>query len=264
MIEDAVESWKISPTPRALTILHRSAEVIGGVLGWPRSVDRHWPLPDEAWMRRQVDGAAEIVRRGLRDGSASSAVALNAPYGVSEYLNLPRVVSVHGDALVERADDLIAALRVGVANVVDVEGWTPWDAKSQDAAQRLRRATPLQSAYSRFGQAALVAGGGLEFDALLSKKPPGVMGDNLRKTCETAIIPGYDEENGLHAIGLLCWDAAVKPVRVNSVAITVLEALDTHTTLPEIAKLLRAERDVVEGIFEQLAELGAVTSVRAE
>jgi hypothetical protein len=261
MVDDAVARWRTDPDPEALAVLHRTAEVVGGVLGWPRSVDRRWPLPDEAWMRRQVqDRTVAVCRRGPRDGSAAVAMALDAPFGEPDALALPALLEIHGDELIARVDEAIQAVESGEVAAVDVDGWVPWDDASQEAAERLRNASDLQAAYSAFGLAALVAGGGQPFAELLEEAPAGTVADRMRRVGDAVIVPGMDPNGNIHPVGVLCWDDRYAPVRVNPVAITVLDAIGAHHDLDAVAKSLEAERSEVMGLVEQLASVGAVTA----
>ncbi|MCB9671001.1 MAG: hypothetical protein H6734_16085 [Alphaproteobacteria bacterium] len=261
MVDDAVATWRERPEPKALAVLHRTAEVVGSVLGWPRSLDRRWPLPDEAWMRRQVSGELVVARRGPRDGSAAVAMALDARFGRAEGLPLPAMLEIHGDELAHRVDEAVDALSAGRVQAVDVDGWIPWDDASQAAAERLRGATPLQEAYARYGLAALAAGGGMPFASLLTDAPAGVVGDRMRRVGDAVIVPGMDGSGNIHPVGVLCWDDCHRPVRVNPVAITVLDAIGAHEELDAVAKSLQASRPEVMGLVEQLAEVGAITAV---
>lgn len=264
MIEDAVLTWRTDPNPEALAVLHRTSEVVGSVLGWPRSVDRRWPLPDEAWMRRQVDDAAVVVvRRGPRDGSAAVAMALDAGFAPAEPLPLPELLQVHGDELAVRIDDLADGLKSGIVQTVDVDGWIPWDDASQAAAEKLRNATPLQRAYTHFGLGALVAGGGLPFAEILEDAPAGQIGEQMRRVGDAVLVPSMDGSGNIHPIGVLCWDDRYHPVKVNPVAITVLDAVGVHNDLDAVARALKADRGEVMPLIEQLAEVGAVTAVDA-
>lgn len=261
MIEDAVFAWTRQPDPESLAVMHRTAEVVASVLGWPRSVDRRWPLPDEAWMRRQIDGPVEVIRRAPRDGSAAVAMALDAGFGRSERIPLEGLLQVHGDELALRIDELEQALTSGRARVVDVDGWIPWDEASQAAADRLRACTPLQKAYSHFGLAALEAGGGVPFQELLEDAPAGQMGRQMRRVGDAVLIPTMDGSGNIHPIGVLCWDDRYRPVKVNPVAITVLDAIGAHDDLDAVARSLQADRSELDPLLEQLAEVGAITAV---
>jgi hypothetical protein len=262
MIDDAMEAWREAPNPHSLAVMFRAAEVIGHVLGWPRSIDRRWPLPDEAWMRRNVESRnVVVVPRGPRDGSAAAAVALNSNFVFAEPMELPRTLTTHGDKLVEKLDELVSSVRSGFAKAVDVEGWVPWDDASQDAIRQLDAASDLQAAYSRFGLAALVAGAGPPFEEILDDAPPGQMGERLRRTCDALVVPSLDGDGAMNPVGVLCWDDAYRPIKVNPVAISVLEALDDHPTVPEVADSLKAEAELVRSVLQQLVEVGAVTAI---
>ncbi len=265
MVEDAMDQWREAPNPHALAVMFRAAEVIGHVLGWPRSVDRRWPLPDEAWMRRNVEGRnVVVVPRGPRDGSAAAAVALNANFVFAEPMELPRTVTAHGDELVDRLDELVASVRSGVARAVDVDGWVPWDDASQQAVHELDAASDLQAAYSRFGLAALIAGAGPPFEEILEDAPAGEMGDRLRRTCDALVVPSLDGDGAMNPMGVLCWDQAYRPIKVNPVAISVLEALDDNPTIPEVAESLKAEEELVRSVLQQLVAVGAVTTLEPD
>lgn len=263
MVDDAVATWRVEPNPHALAVLHRTAEVVGSVLGWPRSVDRRWPLPDEAWMRRQVEGPAEVVRRGPRDGSAAVAMALDCGFGASEKISLPAMLEIHGDELVARLDEAILALAKDEVRAVEVDGWIPWDDDSQTAIAVLRESQPLQGAYAHFGLAALEAGGGVPFAKLLQPAPKGVVADQMRRVGDAVVIPNMDNAGNIHPVGVLCWDDHYEPVRVNPVAITVLDAIGTHHDLDAVAASLQAERAEVMALVEQLADVGAITAYDA-
>ncbi|MEZ4315862.1 MAG: hypothetical protein R3F61_00085 [Myxococcota bacterium] len=265
MIEDAMVAWRAAPNPRSLAIMFRASEVIGHVLGWPRSIDRRWPLPDEAWMRRHVEGrAVVVVPRGPRDGSAAAAVALNSNFVFAEPMKLPRTVVAHGDELVSRLDELLSSVRSGVAKAVDIDGWIPWDDASQSAFHTLNAASDTQAAYARFGLAALVAGPGPAFDELLDEAPRGTWGELLRRTCDALVVPTLDGDGAMNPVGVLCWDDAYRPIKVNPVAISVLEALDDNPTPEEVAEVLKSEKPVVESVLRQLVEVGAVTAIEPE
>lgn len=259
MIDDAVASWRIEPNPEALTVLRRAADVLGSVLGWPRSVDRRWPLPDEGWMRRQVDGPAIVVPRGPRDGSAAAAVALDAVFGARE-IDYPNQQVIHGDELVARVPDLLEKLADDQTLTVDVAGWIPWDDASQEAYQQLVEATPLQSAYARCGLAAIAAGGGGEFADLLHTAPPGELGERMRAVAEAVVVPHLSEEGSVEPHGVLVWDDHYTPVRVNPVITTLIEALADQPTIGQVAQRLKSEPSVVEDVMRQLVEVGAVTA----
>ncbi|MCB9679055.1 MAG: hypothetical protein H6737_28395 [Alphaproteobacteria bacterium] len=261
MIEDAMVAWRGAPNPRSLAVMFRASEVIGHVLGWPRSVDRRWPLPDEAWMRRHVENrTVVVVPRGPRDGSAAAAVALNSNFVSAEPMKLPRTLVAHGDELVDRLDELLGAVRTGVAKAVDIDGWIPWDEASQAAAKALDDASATQAAYSRYGLAALVAGAAPPFDGVLTDAPAGEWGDEFRRTCDALVVPTLDGEGAMSPIGVLCWDDAFRPIKVNPVAISVLEAIDDHPTPAEAAVALKAEENLVRNVLKQLVEVGAVTA----
>lgn len=259
MIEDAVADWRVEPNPYSLTVMARAADVVGSVLGWPRSVDRRWPLPDEAWMRRQVQGPAIVIPRGPRDGAPAAAVALDAVLGLREALPLPQMVTVSGDELTTRIEDLTAALRLDVVKAVDVCGWIPWDDASQTAYKRLALATPLQASYARCGVAALAAGGGGSFADLLEPPPPGEMGERLRATCQAVVVPHLGENGTIEPHGVLVWDDRHPGIRVNPVIGTIIESIRDQPTLDELATRLKSERSVVEDVVRQLVEIGAVT-----
>ena len=262
MLEPAMDAWREQANPHSLAVMFRAAEVIGQVLGWPRSVDRRWPLPDEAWMRRNVEGHnTVVVPRGPRDGSAAAAVALNSNFVFAEPMALPRTLVAHGDEVVERLDELVSSLRTGTAKAVDVDGWVPWDDASQDAVRQLDAASDLQAAYSRFGLAALVAGAGPPFEEILEEAPSGTLGDRLRRTCDALVVPSLDSDGAMNPVGVLCWDAAIRPIKVNPVAISVLEALDDNPTIPEVADSLKAEVELVRNVLQQLVQVGAVTAL---
>lgn len=262
MIEASIESWREAPDPHSLAVMFRASEVIGHVLGWPRSVDRRWPLPDEAWMRRQVEATnVVVVPRGPRDGSAATSVALNSNFVEAEPLALPRTIQAHGDELVARIAELTSTLRTGMAKAVDVDGWVPWDEASQAALHELNGASDLQDAYSRFGLAALVAGAGPPFDELLEDAPEGTWGPRLQRTCDALVVPTLDNDGAMNPVGVLCWDAPYRPVKVNPVAISVLEVLDDACTVDEIATALKSNPELVEGVLRQLLEVGAVTAI---
>lgn len=259
MIDDAVASWKQEPTPDALTVLRRGADVLGSVLGWPRSVDRRWPLPDEGWMRRQVDGPAIVVPRGPRDGSAATAVALDAVFGARES-DYPKQVVIHGDELVARVPELLEQMAEDGQITVDVAGWIPWDDASQQAFHQLAESTPLQAAYARCGLAALAAGGGGDFADLLGTAPPGELGERLRAVGEAVVVPHLAENGSVEPHGVLVWDDHYAPVRVNPVVTSLIEALADQPTIDQLAERLKSERTVVEDVVRQLVEVGAVTA----
>lgn len=259
MIDDAVYDWCQGANPRSLAVLRRAADVVGSVLGWPRSVDRRWPLPDEAWMRRQVEGPAVVVPRGPRDGSAAAAVALDAVFGPRE-ADYPEQVVIHGDSLTEKVPGLLEQLASDGSLTVDVAGWIPWDDHSQAAFQALSEASPLQSAYARCGLAAIEAGGGQDFAELLQNAPPGEMGDNLRATCEAVVVPHLSESGSVEPHGVLVWDDHYLPVRVNPVVSSLIEAMADQPTIDQLTQRLNSERSVIQGVIEQLVDVGAVTA----
>ncbi len=262
LIDDALATWRRGPEPRALGVLHRAAEVVGAVLGWPRTVDRRWPLPDEAWMRSQLPGPCQVHRRGPRDGSAAVAVALDASFGAPAPIPLPPALHIHGDELGERLEEALRALDAGSVHYVEIDGWIPWDDASQEAVRRLRRASPLQAAYDRFGVAALAAGGGVPFEEQLTDAPPGTVADRMRCTGEATVVPSFGAEGTIQPLGVLCWDAPYRPVKVTPAAIGILQAIDHHRDLDRVAAQLRITRRDLDGLVEQLAEVGAVTAER--
>jgi hypothetical protein len=260
MIDEAMARWRTSPDPASLAVMHRAAEVVGSVLGWPRSIDRRWPLPDEAWMRKQVPGRCRVVSRGPRDGAPAAAVALDAMLGRAEPVPLPGRASTHGDELVARVPDLLAGLRNGVVSAVDVDGWIPWDTASQAAWTALRDATPLQQAYARYGLAALVAGGGPPFAELLGRAPPSPVRDRMVRTCDALVVPGLDPDGAMQPVGVLCWNAAYRPVRVNPAAIRVLELFDAPRAVADAPRVLQSDASAVLQVIDQLAGLGALAT----
>jgi hypothetical protein len=175
-------------------------------------------------------------------------------------MELPRTLVAHGDEIAGRIEELVTAVRSGVAKAVDIDGWIPWDDASQAAVKALDEASETQAAYSRYGLAALIAGPAPSFDGVLENAPKGVWGDDLRRTCDALVVPTIDGDGAMNPIGVLCWDDAYRPIKVNPVAISVLEALDENPTIGEIARVLKAEESLVRNVLEQLVEVGAVTA----
>lgn len=258
MIEGALATWRQGPEPRALAVMYRASEVIGSVLGWPRSIDRRWPLPDEAWMRRQVSGPCRVVPRGPRDGAPAAAVALDAPFARAQPLALPTCITAHGDELAARLPDLLAGLRTGVAHAIDVDGWIPWDAASRAAFDAITEATELQGAVRRYGLAALAAGGGPAFDDVLEPAPASEVGERMLRMCDALMVPTLDAEGAMQPVGVLVWDGPHRPIRVNPAAITVLEMFTEARGVSEAARVLDADPAVVHNVVEQLAAVGAL------
>lgn len=261
LIDDAVDRWRQGPDPAALAVLFRASEVVGAVLGWPRAVDRRWPLPDEAWMREQLpEGDAVIVPRGARDGAAAVAVALDLPVADPEWIELPAVRTVPGEGLLGAVDELVQGLTGGVFSAVRFSSVPAHDGGTQAARAALREASPLQAAYERYGDAGLVAGELVEFGSLLGKAGPGTKGERPQRTCDALILPTLTEDGKVSAVGCLVWDGPIRPMRVNPVAVRILELLDGARDAAAVASELGAEVPIIEQAFGQLVELGAASA----
>lgn len=262
LVDEARVAWTAGPDPSALAVLARCTEVIGPVLGWPRTVDRRWPLPDESWIRQHLDEgvAYAVVPRGPRDGSAAVSVAAGLPVAPAEPVALPALARVHADELVARVDELVERIELGEIAGVELDGAIPHDADTVRARRRLRDAAPRQRALDRYGLAGLLAGEMVDWGRLLDRAPAGTAGERPHRVCDALVLPSLDDEGHPEDQGVLAWDGPFKPVRVHPAAVEVLSLLDGRRTAADVARATDAPVDVIDEIVRQLVEIGAASA----
>lgn len=261
LIDDARRRWTDGPDPAALAVLVRATEVIGPVLGWPRSLDRRWPMPDEAWMRAQVgDQPAVVVPRGPRDGSSAAIVALEVPRAPSDPLSLPPTLTAHAERLSDDADALYAALERGEIVAVHLEGVVPDEPDALCARERLREASPAQAALDWYGLAGLAAGAHVAWADTLGTAPAGQPGPKPQRVCDALVLPWPGRAGQAEDRGVLAWDGPYAPVWVHADAIKVLGRLDGQTSIEEVAAAVHGPVSLVERIVGELIALGAATA----
>jgi hypothetical protein len=261
LIDDACETWTQGPNGHALAVLTRATEVLSPVLGWPRTVDRRWPLPDEEWMRQQLDPDLlyGVVSRGPRDGSHAVSVATGQPMAPAEPVDLPKYCRVPGDELAATLEDVLALIQSDGIVAVEFESFVPTGAAGLAAHARLRNALPSQSAMDSHGLAGLVAGHVPHWSTLLGAAPSGVAGLRPKAIAEGLIIPKLNADEEVVERGVLVWDAAYHHVYVHPAAVEVLHSLDGLRNLAEIASTVGASEALVIEVAHQLVELGAAS-----
>ena len=258
LMDNARDAWWAGPDGTALAVMARGVQVLGPVLGWPRTVDRRWPLPDEEWMREQLDDDVDyaVVRRGPRDGAYSVAVALDLPMAPPSFVELPKYRRLPGDRLAASLDELLAT--DGLC-AVELEGYTPYDDATLQAREVLRDRFAAQEAMDAHGLAGLVAGDVPHFSEVLDDAPSGEMGTVLRSVAEGLILPTVDADRKVGDIGMLVWAAPYRAVRVHPAAIEVLHAVDGSLNVEQLAATLEAPEALVTEVLRQLVDLGALT-----
>jgi len=260
MIDDAVQEWVDGPNPTSLAVMARCAEVVAPAVGWPLSIDRRWPMPDEAWIRSSAgDGPFIVIGRAPRDAAPAVAVSLDSPLGESEFLDLPSVLTVPGDQLVSRLDSLVGELESGRAAAIQFDTPVPWDEASQSALETLREFSAVQASYEKYGQAALETGPVPAWKDLLGNAPPGHPSDTPTRICDAVVLPVLNAQGVPESVGCLLWEAPYKAVTIRPGGVEVLRRLDGKTTCQEIAAALESSEENIVGIVKQLVKLGAAT-----
>lgn len=260
MVDIARKAWTEGPDADALAVLARATEVMGPVLGWPRSIDRRWPMPDMEWMQEQLepDVSYAVVPCGPRDGAMAVSVALDLPLAPAEPLDLPERLRLPGDELATRLDEILAqADRIAA---VEWHGYLPHDSATHHAQVALRSALPRQEGFDSHGLAGLVAGSVPQFEQLLGKAPPGAHGDRLHAVAEALIVPTLGSGDAVTEAGVLVWDAPYKPVYVHPSAVHILHQLDGRRDVDAVAAEVGSPPGLVGAVLRQLVELGAATA----
>ena len=260
MIDDAVQTWVEGPDPTALAVMARCAEVVAPAVGWPLSIDRRWPMPDEAWIRDSAgEGPFEVIGRGPRDAAPAVAVSLDAPLGEPERLDLPVVLTAAGDQIVAQLDDLVGALKSGRAAAIRFDTPVPWDEASRAALKTLQEVSSLQASFEKYGQAALVTGPVPAWQDLLETAPPGQPSDTPTRICDAVFLPVLNGQGEPETVGCLLWEAPFKAVTIRPAGVEVLRRLDGATSYAQIAEALESSEDNIAGVVKQLVKLGAAS-----
>ena len=260
LIEDAVHEWVDGPNPVSLAVMARCAEVVAPAVGWPLSIDRRWPMPDEAWIRSSAgEGPFVVVGRAPRDAAPAVAVSLDAPLGEAEALDLPKVLTVSGDELVTQLDTLVGALESGSAAAIQFDTPVPWDDASRAALETLREYSDLQQSYEKYGQAALETGPAPAWKDLLQDAPPGRPSDTPARCCDAVVLPMLDAQGKPETVGCLVWEAPFKAVTINPAGVEVLRHMDGQTTAQAIAEKVNSTEENIAGVMAQLVRLGAAS-----
>ncbi len=261
MIGDAMQDWVDGPNASSLAVMARCAEVVAPAVGWPLSIDRRWPMPDETWIRDSAGaGPFIVIGRGPRDAAPAVAVSLDAPLGVVEPIPLPRVITAQGDQLAENLDELVQALQSGAAAAVRFDTPVPWDDESRAALRVLHEASPLQSSFEQYGHAALTTGPVPVWKDMLCDAPPGRPSETPARICDAVVLPRMNEDNELETAGCLLWEAPFHAVTIEPAGVEVLRRLDGDTTAAQIAEAIGSPERGVARIVEQLVELGAASA----
>ena len=269
-VESAGLAWRAHADPRALVIIARAALVVQLARGWGSLPGAPWCLPDAAWVRERLGGEPFVVQaRAHNDGSAELAQLLGC-----ELRGQPGtpdgVLDVAAQDLVSQRAQLAGSLSRGELQAVLVRGEPTPSAASQLALGELRLEGSHQRAVERFGLSALEldpSSAGQDWswedDGLLDAPSPGRPGPVLVACCEGRFIPG--PPSALRAgrpqrVGVLLWDAPVRPVMVAPVAVAVANALDGVRDSAAVAASLGGPLDQVQLILEELLALGAVSA----
>jgi hypothetical protein len=261
LIDDARRRWARGPDPRALPVMVRAAEIVAVVLGWPRTVDGRWPMPDKEWFKSNAgDGPHNVVLRGPRDGGWAAAVSLRASTATVEPMDLPNVVEIGGDEIVARRDEVLAKLASGDAVAVRFNSPPTHDDAAVTARQEFREVGSAQRAFELYGSAGLMAPSAPELDDLLVSAPAGVSGPRLVAVADGLLLPVMGDNGKIDKVGCLVWDGAYHPATVVPVAVQILHLLDGSMTAAAVAKRLRLPPKSVAHTIGQLIRMGAVSS----
>jgi len=261
-VDEARERWVDGPDAWALAVLARCADVVSSIVGWPRAIDRRWPMPDMGWMSAQgIAQDSVVISRGPGDGAPGVAVALALPLGTPEPVPLPRVIDVPGDEVAERVDELVQRLIDGPEVAVCYTTPPPWDDETRRAMKRLREVAEQQVGFERHGVAGLLVDEVPTWDQLLQQAPKGVAGPMLRATCDTVLVPQLGDDGKVEAVGMLVWDSLYRPVGVVPGAVEVLSRLDGATPMAVVAAEIGVEEATIQHVADQLVGVGAATAV---
>jgi len=260
MIGDAMQDWIDGPNASSLAVMARCAEVVAPAVGWPLSIDRRWPMPDETWIRDSAgQGPFVVIGRGPRDAAPAVAVSLDSPLGKSELLPLPPVIAAQGDELAARLDEFTAALKSGEVAAIRFETPVPWDDASRAALKALHEASPVQRSFELYGHAALVTGPVPAWKDLLTDAPEGRPSPTPSRVCDAVVLPMMNAQGELETVGCLLWEAPFKAVTINPSGVEILRRLDGETSVSEIASAVGSPESNVARIVQQLVDLGAAS-----
>lgn len=261
LIDGAREAWTRGPDGRALAILERAAEVAASVLGWPTSLDRRWPMPDEATILDLAGpGPHVVIGRGGQDGAPAVAVTLGARLGPIEPLALAPAADVHGDELVARRGELVELLARGEAAAVRFTCPPPDDPESRSALEDIRKLAVAQAAFDRYGQAGLsVMTAPSRLDDVLTDAPPGKVGEEVVRCCSILVLPTL-QDGEMRAMGTLAWDAGYRPVQVSPGIAALLSILEQPMRVEDLARKIQVGEDELRPVLKELAEVGAITT----
>jgi hypothetical protein len=263
LIDGAREAWDEQRAPWALATLARVAELVRQAQAWDGLSAGPWCLPDAAWVRSQLPGAAAwLQRRCTADGAATLATALGIPLR-------GRPEDPEGLALVDAGDlprcraQLGAALARGRQRAVLLQGPLP---PGPDAALALGEFR-LEGSHQRVFEAFGLAGLQLEPDtppapwaASLTAPPAGRPGPVLRAKAAGRFLPGPAgalAQGRPQRVGFLLWEGPHPPLAVAPVAVAVLQSLDGQRDATAVAEALRGPVDQVQLIMDELIGLGA-------
>jgi len=270
-IADAGEAWRADALPAALEIIARAADLVRLALDWSSLPDGRWVMPDEPWIRSQLEQRnLELQARGHGDGAAKLAALLDCSCG-----GVPEpptgIERVSADRLASERARLGGALARGELRGVLVHGVVGDDPQAQLALGELRLEGSHQRLLERFGAVAAAvsnAGGGVLLrwgdDGLLASAPAATGGSVLAACCQGRFLPGPPSAlrtGRPQRVGYLLWDALVAPLMVAPVAVAVLCALDGQRDAAAVAELLGGPVDQVRSIMDELVALGAASSV---
>ena len=270
-IADAGEAWRGEALPSALEIIARAAELVRLALDWSTLPDGCWVMPDEPWIRSQIEQRSpELQARGHGDGAVEIADLLDC--GCTGAPEPPIGIElVSADHLVSERARLGGALARGELRGVLVQGVVGDEPLVQLALGELRLEGSHQRLLERFGAAAAAvpsAGAGdlLRWgdDGLLDAAPAATGGPVLSACCQGRFMPGPPSAvraGRPQRVGYLLWDAPVAPLMVAPVAVAVLSALDGRRDAAAVAELLGGPEDQVRSIMDELVALGAASSV---
>jgi hypothetical protein len=262
MIDAAREKWTEGPDARSLAVLGRASEIAAFAVGWPTTIDRRWPLPDVDWMRMQVPEGVpcEVVPRGPRDGAYGVAIALGHPLARPEPIAVPPYLELPADLLADRCPELLERMARHELVAVRWSGPTPESGAALEAAEALRRASPVQLSFERYGLAALLTGPVPDFEDLLVRPPPGQPGPVLRRICDVALLPRLLPDGRVEIVGVLLWDGPHPPAFVVVGAAELLRLLDGNTPVDVIAARVGAPVEVIGRVLDQLLAAGAASA----
>jgi hypothetical protein len=180
-------------------------------------------------------------------------------------LNLPEksppYLIMKGSELASRRAELCKDAAIGSLHAVLFSTPVPIEPASQLALGELRMEAIAQQSVERYGLPGLFAPDAPLFEDTLGRAPAGKKGEQLRRMCDIAQLPGTPARilNGdARPVGWLLWNGPAKPLPVADVAYQLVRHVDKG--LEGAATAVGIPITQAKSIIEDLISLGAVSS----